>query len=50
MLWHSGETIGFRNVILRYPRQRLLVVLLSNRNDPEPYSTALAVAQVFLDP
>jgi CubicO group peptidase (beta-lactamase class C family) len=50
MLWHSGETIGFRNVILRYPRQRLLVVLLSNRNDPEPYSTALAIAQGFLDP
>lgn len=49
-LWHSGETIGFRNVIFRYPRQRLLVVLLSNRNHPEPHSTALAIAQVFLEP
>lgn len=47
-LWHSGETIGFRNVIVRYPRQRLTVVLLSNRDDPEPYATALAIAQLYL--
>jgi len=47
-LWHSGETIGFRNVIVRYPEQRLTVVLLSNRNDPEPYQTARAIANVLL--
>lgn len=46
-LWHSGETIGGRNVILRYPKERLTVVLLSNRNDPEPYRTALAIAALF---
>ena len=46
-LWHSGETIGFRNVIVRYPAQRLTVVLLSNRNDPEPYRTALEIARHF---
>ena len=49
-LWHSGETIGFRNVIVRYPRQRLTVVLLSNRDDPEPYRTALAIAKLYLGP
>ena len=49
-LWHSGETIGFRNVIVRHPRQRLTVVILSNRNDPEPYRTAQAIARLFLDP
>ena len=43
-LWHSGESIGFRNVIVRYPRRRLTVILLTNRNDPEPYRTALAIA------
>lgn len=48
-LWHSGETIGFRNVIVRYPKRRLTVVLLSNRNDPEPYRTALAIAELFTD-
>jgi CubicO group peptidase (beta-lactamase class C family)/microsomal dipeptidase-like Zn-dependent dipeptidase len=47
-LWHSGETRGFRNVIIRYPERELTVIVLTNRNDPEPYSTALAIAQLFL--
>jgi len=47
-LWHSGESIGFRNVIVRYPKQRLTVVILSNRDDPEPYHTAQAIARKFL--
>jgi len=47
-LWHSGETIGFRNVIVRYPKRHLTVILLTNRNDPEPYRTALAIAHRFL--
>jgi CubicO group peptidase (beta-lactamase class C family) len=48
-LWHSGETIGGRNVIVRYPKRHLTVVLLSNRNDPEPYATAKAIAALFLE-
>lgn len=48
VLWHSGESIGFRNVIIRWPKQHLTVILLSNRNDPEPYRTALAIGQRFL--
>ena len=47
MLWHSGESIGFRNVIIRWPRQHFTIVLLSNRDDPEPRETALAVARAF---
>lgn len=46
-LWHSGETSGFRNVIIRYPSKRLTVVMLTNRDDPQPYETALAIANVF---
>ena len=46
-LWHSGETSGFRNVIVRYPGRRLTVVILTNRDDPAPYETALAVARLF---
>ena len=46
-LWHSGETIGFRNVIVRWPRQRLTVVVLSNRNEPEPYRLALEIGGLF---
>jgi len=49
-LWHSGETIGFRNVIVRYPKRRLTVILLTNRNDPEPYRTALAIGALFVRP
>jgi CubicO group peptidase (beta-lactamase class C family) len=46
-LWHSGETIGFRNVIVRWPKRRLTVVVLSNRNDPEPYRLALKIAALY---
>jgi CubicO group peptidase (beta-lactamase class C family) len=45
-LWHSGETSGFRNVIVRYPGRRLTVVILTNRDDPAPYETALAIARL----
>jgi CubicO group peptidase (beta-lactamase class C family) len=47
-VWHSGETEGFRNVIIRWPRQRVTVVILSNRNDPQPYPTALTIGKLFL--
>jgi CubicO group peptidase (beta-lactamase class C family) len=47
-LWHSGETVGFRNVIVRYPKQKLTIVVLTNRNEPEPYRLALQIAQMNL--
>jgi CubicO group peptidase (beta-lactamase class C family) len=46
--WHSGESIGFRNVIVRFLEQRLAVIVLTNRNDPAPYPTALAIANVLV--
>jgi CubicO group peptidase (beta-lactamase class C family) len=46
-LWHSGETSGFRNVIIRNPSKRLTVVLLTNRDDPEPYETALEIMNLY---
>jgi CubicO group peptidase (beta-lactamase class C family) len=46
-LWHSGETRGFRNVIVRFPGRHLTVVVLTNRDDPELYRTALAIAELF---
>ena len=48
-LWHSGETIGFRNVIVRYPQRKLTVVVLTNRDDPEPYKKALQIARLFTE-
>ena len=47
--WHSGETSGFRNVIVRYPSRHMTVVILTNRDHPEPYETALAIASLYID-
>jgi CubicO group peptidase (beta-lactamase class C family) len=47
-LWHSGETMGFRNVIVRFPAHRLTVVVLTNRDDSDPYFLALAIAKIYL--
>ena len=47
MQWHSGESIGFRNVLLRFPAQRLTVIVLSNRDAPEPYGLARQIAALW---
>lgn len=44
---HTGETIGFRNAIVRFPDQRLSVVVLTNRSEGEPYQAALTIADRF---
>jgi CubicO group peptidase (beta-lactamase class C family) len=49
MLWHHGETVGFRNAIVRFPDQHLTVVLLTNRHDERvPQETAPKIADLFL--
>lgn len=45
--WHSGETIGFRNALVRWPDRRLTVVVLGNRDAPEPRSLALRIGSLF---
>lgn len=47
MQWHSGESIGFRNVLLRFPAQRLTVIVLTNRDAPEPYALARRIAALW---
>jgi CubicO group peptidase (beta-lactamase class C family) len=47
--WHSGESIGFRNTIVRWPKQHLTVVVLSNRNDPTPYDLAVSIGRLFME-
>ena len=47
MLSHGGSTIGFRTVIIRFPKRRLSVVVLTNRNSSSPYQTALTIAHRF---
>jgi len=45
---HGGSTKGFRNHILVFPEQRLMVIVLTNRNEGEPIRLAHAIADVFL--
>jgi CubicO group peptidase (beta-lactamase class C family) len=47
-VWHSGETTGFRSAIVRHLERRLTVIVLTNREDPEPYPTALAIADIIM--
>lgn len=45
--WHNGETIGFTNAIARFPDQHLTVLVLTNRNDREVNTLALAIADLY---
>lgn len=49
LIWHSGETRGFRNVLVRIPTRHLTVVVLTNRNEQPPYELALRIADEFLN-
>jgi len=40
--------IGFRNVIIRWPKQHLAVIILSNRNHLQPYPIALTIGELYL--
>jgi len=45
---HTGETSGFRNAILRFPRRRLTIVVLTNRSSGEPLAIAERIADRLL--
>jgi len=45
--WHSGETVGFRNLILRLLKPRLTVIVLTNRSAPSPHPLAAALARQY---
>lgn len=49
MVWHTGETSGFRNVFLRFPDDRLTVIILTNRSEPKPYEAAMKISELYLD-
>ncbi|MGH9507481.1 MAG: serine hydrolase domain-containing protein [Terriglobales bacterium] len=49
-MWHEGETVGFRSVIMRFPQDRLSVILLANRVDLNLPQLAERVAGLFLSP
>jgi CubicO group peptidase (beta-lactamase class C family) len=47
-MWHSGESIGFRTVIERFPSDGLTIIILANRTDLDPSALALKVADLYL--
>jgi len=46
-MWHSGESIGFRTVIERFPDDGLTIVFLANRTDLDPAALALRIARLY---
>jgi CubicO group peptidase (beta-lactamase class C family) len=47
-MWHYGDTIGFNTYILRFPADRLTIIVLCNRTDLDPESLALQVADFYI--
>ncbi len=47
-LTHNGETRGFTNAIIRYPDQRLSVIVLTNVSNSAPWDVAQKIADVWL--
>ncbi|MDB4873984.1 MAG: Beta-lactamase [Gemmatimonadetes bacterium] len=43
-VWHTGETRGFTNAVVKYPDEGLTVIVLTNRIGGEPLSLAEKVA------
>lgn len=49
-LTHNGETRGFTNAILRYPAERLSVIVLTNTTNSAPWDAAQRIADLWLGP
>jgi CubicO group peptidase (beta-lactamase class C family) len=48
LMWHYGDTMGFKTAIFRYVRDDVTVIVLCNRTDVDQGALALKAAQVVL--
>src|SRR5438874_1562816 len=48
LIWHYGDTMGFKTAILRYTRDNVTVIVLCNRTDIDQGALALQAAQFVL--
>ena len=48
-MWHYGETAGFRSAVQRFPKDRLTVIVLSNRSDVSAIDLAMRIAALYLN-
>jgi CubicO group peptidase (beta-lactamase class C family) len=50
LMWHYGDTMGFKSAILRYVHDDVTVILLCNRTDLDQGKLTLTAARSFLLP
>jgi len=48
LMWHYGETMGFKTAIQRYTRDEVTIIILCNRTDLDPSSLALKASHLLL--
>ena len=48
MIWHSGNTIGFTQLIHRFPDQKFTVIVQSNRNDDRLAEIVDKIEELYL--
>ncbi len=48
LMWHYGDTMGFKSAILRYTRDNVTAIVLCNRTDLDQGALALKAAQSVL--
>lgn len=48
-VWHTGSTIGFRNVLYRIPEKKLSVIILTNRNSGTREDSAEKILSIVLE-
>lgn len=48
-VWHTGSTIGFRNVLYRIPEKKLSVIILTNRNSGTREDSAEKILSIVME-
>lgn len=48
-IYHYGDTVSFRTAIVRWPSERLAVIVLTNRNESDPLLVAKRVREYYLN-
>jgi CubicO group peptidase (beta-lactamase class C family) len=48
LMWHYGDTMGFKTAIFRYPQDNVTVIVLCNRTDIDQGALALKAANAAL--
>jgi CubicO group peptidase (beta-lactamase class C family) len=47
--YHSGSSIGFRNYLNLFPEEKIMVVVLTNRNSADPKTICKKISALFVE-